>query len=436
MTIPVIPGPFSFIERLGSALDAVGTEIIAAQERKRRRELEDQALAQQDAEMLLRVIEASGNPAGLNAPNVQAGLGRAGVSPGILDIILPEATQKAAMIPTLPQDRREAALGLPSATGVARVGAEDVSAKIRADITSDELRSVKPGGAAARAIAQTPSEPVAAAGEQIAVAQGQVAGSTAATQIAQNKMFQEVYQGALKLLGDDPKTRRLAEQVALGVLPHTMEELRVMFGASSERTRLLVEALGNIRSIFTQAVNKWDDGARQHAMTAQLQGADPNTEKGMQLIRETYEKIAGPRPTFEEIQADYIKNTLGIDPETFAKAVREAIPTLHGTGTTADSTGTDVPRPEGAPAGLTPQQMLKLGLTGRALTIVNVLASNPKNPGTDKPYTAEEWMSSFRARGLTEDEYGAIYRAALEIKADRKLVSLLAERVFNKPQSR
>jgi hypothetical protein len=172
MTIPVIPGPWSFVERIGQAAGAIGSEM-------RNRYLQDQQLAQQDADLILRIVQQTGDPRMINHPSVQAALGGAlGAAPGIMDVLLTPEQQKGASIQAMPESpRRDTALGIPTK-------AESRAGEAKAGITADYLEGVQTGTPQAAAVAGGPTAGAAAAADVGAQAQVMLPLATQAAQAA------------------------------------------------------------------------------------------------------------------------------------------------------------------------------------------------------------------------------------------------------------
>jgi hypothetical protein len=272
MTIPIIPGPFDFMSRLGGALSGVASDI-------ERRRLQKNALAQQDAELILRIVEQTGNPEMLNAPGVQETLKRAGIDAGQLQVQLTEQQQRAQRVGELPLPLRSLALGLPDESDLLRRTEENRAAistaqatGLRSNITADVLRGVQPKGAAARAVAQVPSEPIAAATEEAQEAQLQQ--RTTAAQ-ADTKIQELVRKNV-----EDPKSDfgYWSSVAAAGFLPLYVQRLQVFAttgaGARQEQQRRYDLLIGPIEDARRQYRELLDDWTNKRANAVQIAGGD------------------------------------------------------------------------------------------------------------------------------------------------------------------
>lgn len=306
MTIPIIPGPFSFLGEAGAALGEYG----AVKEEHRRYVQKQAADALANLERLTQLGILRADVYG--SPDVQHLAQVAGV-PIPAGSIAPqpkEALNKRAVgvIQGLSDTGVAMASGLPTPAGQAR---EEIAGKVLTGPLTTGQES---------AVAQVPT-----------VAQAGATEATAKATAAQAKAQEELVTGSQKLYGNDPQVRKLAEEAALGILPYRIEQLKAAreglterLRARSDNARIILGALQGATSLTKQAIDAWETKFRQDAYTAQV---DANDEKAMQTFREAYEKTS-PRPTPESVSSEYIKAMTGMSMEEYQKAFNEARQTL------------------------------------------------------------------------------------------------------------
>lgn len=270
-------------------------------------------------------------------------------------------------------------------------------------ITSGELSTVKPGTPQARAVAQVPSPEVADITEQATVAQGGAAVAGAGSDIAKSKMTQSVYEGAKALLGNDPFAARLAQEAALGILPHRLQELelrRYTIGlgrqAQSDAARLITEALIQTGSAYKDLHDKWQQGLDQAILLA---GA-PTDPKVRQKIIDTYTKDHGVEPQYENVADMILQTQYGLTRQQFQQGVQTALRPVLGESVSGD---TQTPQLGNDQTG----QLAKIfyDASNDPAQLQNVIGSfrNHLKDGTVSMLTAQAVVARLKATGIFDD---------------------------------
>lgn len=291
MTIPIIPGPFSFLESAGNAVGQLGNAIIQRNQLRRQ-------IAEHGTAFITDLVQKGYLSAdAFKDPDVQATMKRAGIPAIAPANILPQPDEKKK-----------------------RLAAAD-------------LDTVTPGTPQSRAISGIPSADVAAVGEEAQVATGNQAIAAAGTDISKSKLFQSVYDGAKTLLGNDAFAARLAQEAALGILPHRLQQIelqRYMLGlgkqAQSDAAKLLVEAISQTGAQYKDIHDKWQQGLDQALLLA---GA-PTDPKVRQKIIDTYTKDHGTEPQYDEIAKNILQTQYGLTPEQFQQGVKTTLRPVLG----------------------------------------------------------------------------------------------------------
>lgn len=299
MTVPIVPGPFSF---LSSAGEAAGNYGAIREERKRHGE----ELAAAGAQSVMAQIMQGYKPASILAdPEVQALFKKAyGVSiPGAI----------------LPQPK------------------EIIQTK-----TANALTGVKPGGAAERAVTGVPSEDVAGAGEATTTLAGQRATATmaaglpaieaqtaAATAQAQREgavLNANIFKGANALLGNDPKYARLAYEAATGALDARLRQLEFnRYSLSLDRqqaadnTRILLGAMNEGAKQYDQAMTKWQGQLQAFLLE---KGDTPDARQAFAQ--------ANPPPDQHAILDSYVQSQFGFGVDEFQRRLTGSLNKLTG----------------------------------------------------------------------------------------------------------
>lgn len=284
MTIPIVPGPFSFLAEAGGALG----EFAKAKQHNRE-------LARQGIDTLSNLVQLGILPAEtITSKEAQHLFQVAGIPPQAT--IAPQPKQKAAAI------------------------------------TAGELDRVQPGSAAARAVSQVPSEEVAGAGEQATVAQAGSVTAKAKADTSHSMLQENITTGAMRWLGDNPAARDLSYEAAVGLLPLRIARLqseRVNLSlerqANHDEVNIYLHALDNVGNFYRNAYTKWQEDLTQATRDASLNG---------QIQADNPEQVAAfqaafsrnrPEPQFDQIRDQYLKTQMGMDSAEFQRRLRAAM---------------------------------------------------------------------------------------------------------------
>ncbi len=267
MTIPIVPGPFSFLREAGEGIAGILDAKRAAEERRRQEALETAALAQQDFGTLAQLVQLGILPRSvLTSPQALETAGTAGIPIGPETTTVPSAGEREAdILGGLPEDQFRLARQIPSAEDVTAADvlrnqgvAEAMRATAQADLTRGEIQDVRPGTPQARAVAGVPAAGAAAAAEA-----GVLGGAAAsfADQAAQAAVTATGIEGFLDEQGNvTPEATVAAEQTAIAAMESRGLEARDEFvkpfvAAALERRRFdinaqeLQAALASVRTV-------------------------------------------------------------------------------------------------------------------------------------------------------------------------------------------
>ena len=367
MTVPIVPGPFSFLAGAGQAVGAVGQAMQAREERKRQE-------AQEDFRLLMNLIATRPEQATelLNQPAAQRTLAAVGVLPAGTE--LPPA-------PGLPEIALPGGERMPATPGrPGRTLPYQFAETLPEMVSAEQARAIARGGAAGRAVSRVPSEAVAGAGErttiagageaesravtagaqagiaaplaqaQLTVAQAgaRAAGSGADASIARNNVMKAIFDGAQETLGTAPEFRQLAQEAALGILPLRVQRmsanLQYLDVAERRRAQEQIAVLTVQREIgdnYQQAIAAWERAkeaqAAQARNNATMTGHDPVEAEANARAAFTQQS---PPPTFERSRDDYLRTMYnGMTATEFSAHARSVL--TGGTGTPGTTTSSN-----------------------------------------------------------------------------------------------
>lgn len=275
MTIPIIPGPFSFLATVGEAAGRIGEAI---EERKRYQ----QQVARLGSDFLITQILRGADPALLDHPDVQRMMRTA------YGFAIP--SQMARLVGAqerLTGEAAQAAIG----AGVPALGAQTQRAQL--ELTRR--------GAEAEAAAGVPEAAAGAKRTELDVAK------------QETELRSKLVSGVEKTLGADPQFRRLAEMAYMGILPYKISEMTSLRAMMSEQHRLAAEELRGLATLLNTATQQWKEAYQtwQASLgTARLKGEE----------KEFLE--ANPEPQFGPFLRDRLEDA-GLTTEEFARLWRE-----------------------------------------------------------------------------------------------------------------
>lgn len=360
MTIPIIPGPFSFLEEAGQAAGNYGA---VKEERKRHAE----QIAEHGSNFIMEQILKGGDPTVLDNPDVQKMMKAA------YGFSFPSSVAKAIGA----QSRYEAsktaaseAAGVPVAEAGAAAGA--------ANLSQQTSRASMAAGV-----------PTAKAGAEAAVAEAQRTGA---------QLNQNIFKGATALLGADPKFARLAYEAATGALDARLRYLEFSRAnltlerqRMADNARILIDAMKEGANQYDKAVKAWETGLQPYLLE---HGDTPEA-------RQAYAD-ANPPPDQDKITGDYIKSTFGFDKAEYQRRLSTAMSVLSLPSTESSSNKTG-----GAPQteGTTSTQPTMPG-TNKSQQVIAALSSG--NYSYDPATAGYKLAAAVQNEQLTDLEAAAI----------------------------
>src|SRR5213082_2288716 len=242
MTVPIIPGPFSFLATAGQQFKEFGETV-----QEHRKFAQEQA--RKGIEHLENLVQLGIFPAEALSSKEAMHLYRiagVGLAPGTQAIPQPAAARNritsqelAAVKPGTPQAAAVAGIPTPKQ-------AQAVEGKAAADV-------------ATQANIQKRAETASAAGGP--EAEGTLDAAAAQQKLAQTELQNQVTEGAKRLIGDSPEAAKLSEEAALGILPYRIHKLladRQYLGIErqvlADNARLMLAGLNNITKAYHDAV--------------------------------------------------------------------------------------------------------------------------------------------------------------------------------------
>lgn len=326
MTIPIVPGPFSFLEGAGEAAGEIGA---VREERKRYA----QQIAEHGSNFVLSQILNGADPSMLDDPNVQKMMKTA------YGFAFPSSVARAIGAP-----QREAGaeaqerinLGVPKKTAEA--------AGAQADVATRTATAQMAAGL-----------PELDAQSQAAVARAQREGAN---------LNVNIFQGANALLGSDPKFARLAYEAATGALDariHQLELNRQYMSLdrqqAADNARILLDAMNRAATAYDNAMKSWEADRRNAIFAAGKKPDDPETWRA---FAET-----DPPPDRAKFVDDFVRNNFGFGADEFQRRLSGAMSTAMGgeVGTTP-YTGAAPGAGAGGVPGVTPIPGAQPGMPG------------------------------------------------------------------------
>lgn len=401
MTIPIIPGPFSFLAGAGQALGQYGQ----VREEHRRQALAERTDA---AERAVRLVMA-----GILGP----------------EALTPEMLQGAGVeLPggVTPQEPPSVSLARTQARQAPRRGEAEIRGLEAGATTAEATAAVAPEMAQAGltvARGQAERQPFETT---IASQRARAAEAQADLEIAQSGALSAAFKGVTEIFGQpgNEEFKSLARAAVMGILPYYTQRLQATFGGQATRHQILLEALGNINSLFLQQYKVWEDGL--------------NSAKGRGLFRDMTDEEAraaymkeAPPPDFNTIRDQYVQTTLGLSPEEFTAAIRRAIPTATGAGPRIPS---QTPTPGAGGAGAPGAA----GTTSPQIQAYMQILLDPQatiDPKTGKPLSGEELYTRLSGR-LNEEQMLQLLQAIITANVHPELRKIIVQRTYGAGRSR
>lgn len=342
MTVPILPGPFSFLAGAGQALGAYGGARAAEEHYQNQLALEQQQQALARVALLQRIV----NPLAFAQGGSQAAAMEAArlPVPTTGEIYIPK---EITVGQRFAQEVEKAPVGSPQSqisVGAATAGqaAKDLEAQRRSQIAVQGLAGLS--DEQARAFEGVLPEEIIKLGNEARKQQ-------LITNIAQQeparveaKMQQDIAESVRRRLPKDPEFNKVADYAKVGAIGYLQEQLnawaRVNEGSKAvdtQRLRTVLETTKQAGSAYRAAHAQWIKGL-QDAVNAVTSlggpGVDKDPEEQLKLknaAAQEYVSRFGQEPKADEYLNAAIEAN-GLDTESYQQAYRELI---HVTGATA-----------------------------------------------------------------------------------------------------
>lgn len=350
MTIPIQPGPWSFLEGLGQAAGQYG-------QIKHDRQQEAIINAQRNSQILAQLIGAGilDNSAITGGPLAQAGM--PGVTP---QQVIPDVRTDVAQV----RKRRIAGAAPGSAeegmlTGTPTPGQVkgDEAAAANAEVTTQALQGLN--------LDQIHQLKGVLSPEAAALAKNVQAEKLRTELLSQDPQRLEAnMQGAirrdvLQRLPKDPQMRQIADYAAIGGLGYLISGLQANAHISglnkqlnTEKLRIISTTMSNANTNFRAEYGKWQDGLQKALQMVALDhmGEDPDEIMKAKKEAEAQYLQTFPEPSFSD-HLDAALNEGGVTKDEFQSAFKSLVhapSTVQGGQKQSSSTTTRTKSPVGA----------------------------------------------------------------------------------------
>ena len=353
MTIPIIPGPFSFLASAGQAAGAIGTEVQQAKERRRKQ-------AQDNINNLMALINSGrASVAILNKPAAMAEFRAAGIPiPQTVNLELGAPGGAGMGAPGIPISLHTPDTFTPSADDrIQQMTRDALAGPLTPQQQSAVTKVPTPAAAAAAETTAVAGANTARANARTNVAQADVAEASVPGEISAANFKKEVFNGALISMGNDPAFRHLAEEAAAGVLQARITALQMSRASLTENKQrehdqaVFISGMENdIDTSFNKAAIQWTTG--QQAAVQQAVSNSQLTDKPIDIndptqiapVLREYESRQ-PRPNYEDVRDRYL-SARGFTLGSYQAALKGIAPLLGIGSGPAQGTTQAAPRPQ------------------------------------------------------------------------------------------
>lgn len=327
MTLPIRPGPFSFLAGAGQAAGSIGEALIAKRERDRQQALQNAGLLMQ----LISGPNATVDPTSVAPQVVSAlqGLGIQGITPQAV-VQNPTIERQKAISALPPGPRKELAQGVPTEAQAAvdtAAGAEaNLTTQALQGLTIDQIRNIKhilPDAAAKLA-------------DQVVVEKMKTELVQQDPQRIEAQVQSEIRKDVLKRLPRSPIFSKVADYAAVGGLGYLLQDLENQGRISAEgraqnteKIKLVTAVTSQSANAYRQARSQWEAGlkqARQNALG--LEGATGSLspeEVTKRLNAADKDYLArNPMPTYGDF-LDQLTSESGLNKSDFEEAFRSLV---------------------------------------------------------------------------------------------------------------
>lgn len=261
MTIPIRPGPFSFLASAGQAAGSIGEALQSRQERQRQQALQNAGLLMQ----LISGPNATVDPTTIAPQVVSAlqGLGIQGITPQA--VVQNPTIERQKAISALPAGpRKELAQGIPTEAQAAvdtAAGAEaNVTTQALQGLTIDQIRNLKH--------VMTPE--AAKLADTVTLEKMKTELLAQDPQRIESQVQSEIRKDVLKRLPRSPIFAKVADYAAVGGLGYLLQDLENQgrIGAegraqNTEKIKLVTAVTSQSANAYRQARAQWEAGLKQ-----------------------------------------------------------------------------------------------------------------------------------------------------------------------------
>jgi hypothetical protein len=338
MTIPIRPGPFSFLAGAGQAAGSIGEALIAKRERERQQALQNAGLLMQ----LITGPNAIADPTSL-APQLVSSLSRLGVQNVTPQSIVANPTiEKNKAIAGMTGPQKQIAQGLPTTADVSVNTAQGKEAETTISalegLSYDQILALR----------KIPSKDAAEIADKLFIEKSRTDLMGQDKNRLENNVQADIMRGVLKRLPNDAQFQRIAHFAAVGGLGYLTAQLqesgayaRMGSALNQEKLRAVTTVTTQAGSAYRQELNDWTE-KKQAAinMAALSSGEDQGSKEYTAVIdaaEKDYEKRF-PKPSLDKF-LDAGLEQYGLTKEDYQTAFRSLVHASSGGGPTA-STGT------------------------------------------------------------------------------------------------
>lgn len=332
-SLPIIPGPLSFLAGAGQAAGAIGQALTERDRYNQALELEKQSRAQQNFQLLRALLAPEAFAQGGSAAPVVAAAGIPAIAPK--DIEVPAEVQRGRRfgkeLAQTPVGSTESKLSV----GVATPGqaAADEAAQAEAETTIrglaqitdvDQLLQYKKilSPAAAKALEKLQLEKMSTELQQQDPLR------------IEAKMQGEIRKSVLRRLPKDPQFSKIADYAAVGGLGYLLQELETSARFSlqgraenTEKLRLVIASTNQASAAYKQARQQWEAGLNQARRDALGFGSSELSQeertKKLNEVDSDYTQ-RNPMPTYDFF-LDQAIDASGLNKDDYQGAFRSLI---------------------------------------------------------------------------------------------------------------
>lgn len=331
MTIPIIPGPFSFLTSAGQAAGAIGSALTERDRYRKELALRQQAAAQANIGILQRILAPEAFAQGGSAAPLVTAAGIPDIKPA--DIEVPGSVaigrRQKKELDQLPVGSRQSQI----TSGVATEGqaAQDEAQQQEAEtairalaeiVSPEQLRQYK----------HLLSPTAAKVAENLFLEKAQTELQQQDPLRVEAKMQSDIRSSVIKRLPRDPLFSKVADYAAVGGLGYLLQDLenQVRFvtgrqALNTEKIRLVVATTNQAAQAYRQARAQWEAGlAKTRTEALGIEGSTLSQQEKTKKLNETDADYTqrNPMPNYDQFLQEALSSA-GLDQGDFQQAFRE-----------------------------------------------------------------------------------------------------------------